>query len=196
MSVALFESLKIENGIIYNLPLHIARMNKGLKTFYPNQQKFTTLPISIPEEFLQCLVKCRIDYAPEISNIIFTKYEPKIPLTYNYVYDDNITYSHKYADRNEIETHQNASSEYDEIVMVKHNMLTDASYSNICLFNGTEWHTPKYPLLKGVKRQQLINEKKITEKVILLEDLHLYKRISFINAMNDLGVRELDVREY
>ena len=50
-------------------------------------------------------------------------------------------------------------------------------------FNGTEWHTPKNPLLLGTHRARLIDEHKIIEKEIKIMELANYKKVKFINAM-------------
>jgi 4-amino-4-deoxychorismate lyase len=189
MHLQFFESIKILDGKIINLHLHIARMNRALQTYYPQQQIFTELPITIPQEFLIGLVKCKVIYAPEIVDIQFSYYLRQIPNHYVLAFDDNMNYNHKYLDRTELDEHRHKSQFADEVIIVKHNMITDATYSNVCFWNGHQWHTPKYPLLKGIKRQQLLAEKKIIEKVILIEDLHDYKTISFINALNDLEER-------
>jgi 4-amino-4-deoxychorismate lyase len=53
----------------------------------------------------------------------------------------------------------------------------------LVFFNGTEWHTPKHPLLLGTHRARLIEENKIIEKIITLSDLANYTTLKYINAM-------------
>jgi 4-amino-4-deoxychorismate lyase len=184
-----FESIKIKDGIIFNLPWHIARMNRAMQLYYPLQPLFIDLPIEIPENCKVGLVKCKVKYSSQITAIQFEHYFKKPCETYTFGHDDNINYGHKYEDRTELNMHYHLQNNYDEVIIVKHNMITDALYSNVCLYDGKQWHTPKFPLLKGTMRQVLLDQKKIIESLILLDDMHLYSKISFINAMNDLEER-------
>ncbi len=190
-----FESIKIVDGIIYNLDLHISRMNRAIKMYYPNTNLIETLAINIPIQYKKGLVKCKVYYAASITEIEFSFYHRNYPKGFYYVKDDNINYNHKYTNREDLDTHRQMVNDGDEVIIVKHNLLTDSTYSNICLWDGKHWHTPKYPLLKGTKREQLLKENKIEEKVLLTEDIVNYLKISFINAMNDLGEREIVIKK-
>ena len=70
-----------------------------------------------------------------------------------------------------------------DILIVKNGLITDTSYSNIILYNGKEWFTPKSFILNGVKRQYLLNTGKVKEIKITLENLKNFEKISLINAM-------------
>jgi 4-amino-4-deoxychorismate lyase len=188
-----FESIKILDGVVYNLHLHIARMNRALRFYYPAHPLYTTWPIVIPQQYQKGLVECKVIYGPSIEHIPFEHYTIKPCKTYAFGHDDNINYSYKYTDRAELNMHEHLHTNYDEVIIVKHNMLTDATYSNVCLYDGKEWHTPKFPLLRGTMRQQLLNQGKIKEELILANDMGMYTKICFINAMNDLGVRVIDL---
>jgi 4-amino-4-deoxychorismate lyase len=62
-------------------------------------------------------------------------------------------------------------------------MIKDGNYANLVFFNGSEWHTPLYPLLLGTHRARLIDQNKIIEKDITISDLSSYTKLKFINAM-------------
>jgi hypothetical protein len=64
-----FESIKIVDGIIYNLDLHISRMNRAIKMYYPNTNLIETLAINIPIKYKKGLVKCKVYYAASITEI-------------------------------------------------------------------------------------------------------------------------------
>ena len=63
--------------------------------------------------------------------------------------------------------------------------MTDASYSNIILFDGKNWITPETYLLNGVKRQFLLHQKVIKEAKVTIDNLHNFSKIALINAMRD-----------
>ena len=83
--------------------------------------------------------------------------------------------------------------ENEDIIIVKNGFVTDSSFSNLIFFDGKEWYTPSTPLLKGTTRARLLNEKKITERVIKIEDIKNYKSISLINAFNEIGDILIDI---
>ena len=68
--------------------------------------------------------------------------------------------------------------------MTKNGLLTDTSYCNILLFDGTDWITPAQPLFKGVQRKFLINQQTIKSKQIHKEELSKFKSFQLINALN------------
>lgn len=65
-------------------------------------------------------------------------------------------------------------------------MITDASTSNLVFRSFEGLFTPDSCLLKGTKRQYLIDKKIIDERKITADDIRLYTHIHFINAMIDL----------
>lgn len=183
----LLESIRFENGQFYNIELHEARMRKALIKNFQSKKTFDLLKeIAVPGGLQQGRYKCRIVYDTKIREVNFELYKRKKINSIKLVVDEKISYAHKYADRENILQHSRKLKPGEEIVFIKKGMLRDASYSNIALFNGTEWHTPTYPLLKGTRREELLSQKIILSKKIRPADLQNYERISFINALNDL----------
>lgn len=80
---------------------------------------------------------------------------------------------------------------YDDILIVRRHLLTDTSIANIALFDGSHWHTPQHPLLKGTKRAELLDKGILTEKDIRMEELPAYSTVRLFNAMIDWGEVEL-----
>lgn len=81
------------------------------------------------------------------------------------------------------------------MLIVRNGRLTDTSIANVALWNGTEWHTPSFPLLKGTHRQRLLDEGRIVERDITVDDLSLYSRVRLFNAMISFGEIEIDSKE-
>ena len=75
----------------------------------------------------------------------------------------------------------------DDILIVKKGYLTDTSIANIALFDG-EWKTPKYPLLKGTTRQRLLDNGKIHEDDIKVQDIGRFSKVALLNAMIDFDI--------
>jgi 4-amino-4-deoxychorismate lyase len=70
---------------------------------------------------------------------------------------------------------------------VQHGFITDASSANIILYDGKNWMTPKKPLLRGTKRQILLERETIFEIDISMSQLDRFKYAAIINAMLDIG---------
>lgn len=96
---------------------------------------------------------------------------------------DEILYDFKYTDRYLLLDLLEKKGDCDEIIIVKNSMLTDTSFSNIVLFDGDKWITPKTPLLRGTCRERLLRKGKIHEGDIFVDELKNYDKILLINAM-------------
>jgi 4-amino-4-deoxychorismate lyase len=81
----------------------------------------------------------------------------------------------------------------DDVLLVKNGFLTDTSYSNIALFDGEQWFTPRVPLLYGVNRAGLLTEGKIIEKDIKTEELMNFQSLTLFNALIEFGDIILDI---
>jgi len=77
--------------------------------------------------------------------------------------------------------------ECDDIIIAKDGMLTDSSYSNIALLQNGKWYTPTTCLLKGTRREQLIDQGRLVEREISVDDIGKYESVCLINAMMGLG---------
>ena len=104
---------------------------------------------------------------------------------------DDIDYACKSTDRSALNRLFARRGAYDDILIVRRHLLTDTSIANIALFDGSHWHTPQHPLLKGTKRAELLDKGILTEKDIRMEELPAYSTIRLFNAMIDWGEAEL-----
>ena len=68
--------------------------------------------------------------------------------------------------------------------MTREGLLTDTSYANIVLFDGSKWVTPAIPLFEGVQRSYLLDHSIIQPASIAITDLSHYQGFQLINAMN------------
>lgn len=178
-----FETIKCYDGQAYHLHYHqqrIARtigLNLNLSDYiYPPSNK---------------LLKCRVIYDKnDILDIKYTQYTPKTITTFKLIYDDTIEYKYKMFDRENLDNLYTKKELADEIIIVKNGFITDTTIANIAIYNGTFWITPKSPLLCGTTRNRLLNEHKLMEKDITVDELLFAKKIALMNAMIDFKILE------
>jgi len=84
---------------------------------------------------------------------------------------------------------------FDEIFFNENGELTEGARSNIVLqINGELFTTPvECGLLSGIMRQELLNQNKIKEKVLYLDDLQKVEKIFCTNSVR--GIVEVFVEE-
>ena len=182
----LFETIKVINKKLLSVSLHNERMNRSRYELLgcKNELNLGEL-IEIPSDITKDIYKCKVIYSDTIKDVEFRMYAPRKIEQLRLAYCDEIDYSYKYLERTIFDEllRKNNCKENDDILIIKNGRVTDTSYSNIALFDGKEWHTPEFPLLKGTKRARLILDKRILEKDILVEQLPHYEKIVLINAM-------------
>ena len=178
-----FESIRYKNGILENVSYHQARINRSLRALGGNTpiQLDKILIESNVEKDIVYKIKClyNLEGAFHIEKEIYNK---KIINTVSIHQATLEEYQYKYTNRTWLNEALKKSGT-DEIIIVQKNMVKDGNYANLVFFNGTEWHTPKHPLLLGTHRARLIEENKIIEKIITLSDLANYTTLKYINAM-------------
>lgn len=179
------EVIKLKDGVLYNLEYHRARVARTLAAFGMSQIDFAIVEDAVPSNCTNGLYKCRVMYSNKIEVVEFTPYVFRKIETAELVVDNNIEYSYKYADREHLNDLK-ATSNCDEIIIVKRGFITDSSYTNLVLKQGIEYFTPKECLLLGTKRQSLIDAGIIKLRSIRVDELSTYDSLHFINAMIDL----------
>jgi 4-amino-4-deoxychorismate lyase len=125
-------------------------------------------------------------YSEEIQEITFVPYVYKEIKTLKLIDIGNWDYSYKYADRSFLTKLLTENQEVDEVIMTKNGFITDCTIANLAFYDGKNWFTPSTPLLKGTKRQNLLDRQIITEKEIKVEDLKNYQGLCLINTFREL----------
>jgi 4-amino-4-deoxychorismate lyase len=191
----LLETIKILNGQPIHLEWHQKRFEKSyFKLFNQYPKLKLNLILNTPNEYKTGTAKLRFIYNRDSFLIKYSNYNKKEIRSLQLVYDDNIYYAIKYLDRSCLDNLLKQKANCDDILIVKNNLITESSYTNIVFFNGTNWVTPVNPLLKGTTRERLLSEKIISEKDIKIKDLKLFKGYKLINAMMDFEEQEfLDI---
>jgi 4-amino-4-deoxychorismate lyase len=188
-----FETIKILDGKWCNLVQHQLRVEHTTNAYYKTHTNIKLDEIKIPDDFTTGLVKCKVYYNHGIYDIQYSYYEQRKITEVKFIPDDGISYIHKFVHRSEFDFYKENLADYQEAIIIKHGLITESTYANVCLNDGHGWVTPKYPLLKGTKRAQLLQSGIIQEQVIHLEDIIRYKQICLINAMLELGDSVVDL---
>ena len=179
-STLLLETIKIEDGEVFNLSYHQARCDESRKVLF---NATDSLDIS---SFIQApskgLYRCRILYDKKIHSIEYIPYNPKEIHTLKIVSSD-LEYDHKYANRDTLNKLLQAQLDADDILIEKHGYLTDTTIANIAFYDGKQWFTPEKPLLKGTMRAKLLDVGFLHTRNIKKEDLKNYTQVALMNAM-------------
>ena len=183
----LLETIKIEDGRIYNLSYHQARFDKSRKALWGYTSKVDLS--SFIEAPAHGLYRCRILYNEIIHSIEYIPYIPK-EIRRLKIITSTINYNYKYTNRDALNTLLQKQTDCDEIIIEKNGYLTDTTIANIAFYDGKQWLTPAKPLLEGTMRAKLLDEGVIHKKGIKKEDLKNYSQVALINAM--LGLKILN----
>jgi 4-amino-4-deoxychorismate lyase len=182
----LVESLKLKGGVIQNLPYHQNRMNRAMAELFPNEPKINLgALIPIPEHYKSGVFKVRVVYGPEIEKIEIEPYVFRTIQSLKVVHHESIDYHLKYTDRQILLELFAQRGDCDDIIIIKNGFVTDSFAANLLFYADENWFTPTTPLLKGTKRQLLIDQGIIFEKEIREEDISGFEKVGLINAMID-----------
>lgn len=179
------ETICILDGAIQNRHGHEKRMVETAKFFGFNPPLLPDLENMLPHNLKNTKVKCRITYDKNIREITFSEYIPKKICALKIV-TSPLDYSFKMADRKRLDALLGYKEDCDEILITNNGFIKDTSYSNVVFSLDGAFYTPNKPLLKGTKRQKMLDEGKIIEKEIHCDSITTYDRIYLINAMLDI----------
>lgn len=174
------------------LSLHTERVNHSRKELFNCQNRIELSELIHPGPYLdRGEYKCRVIYEKNIIDILYKPYKRKKIRTAKLVDSEALSYKHKFLNRDKLDELYNQRELADEILIVNNGFISDAYYYNLVFWDGAQWYTPSDNLLGGVMRTQLLRENKIKELSIRPEDLPNFQKVSFINALNELGRIEI-----
>ena len=189
------ETICVKDGVARNLRYHVERMNRTIREFFPDMAMVTEADLLGDIPAVDGLQKARVVYDERgIVERSFAPYTMRNIQRIAVVEDDSISYAWKSTDRSMLIKQREKAPAYDEVIIVKEGCITDTSYTNLCFFDGKEWFTPDTPLLPGTMRQALLDQGRIKEKRIRIEDLQQYHGVSLINAMMTLGDMVMEMK--
>ncbi len=181
----LIETLKINDGILHNVDFHNRRINSVRRELFGSGDQ-VDLAKEIRIDSLSGLVKCRVLYDRFIHEVQFIPYQFPHIRSLQLVRDDLIAYAFKYEDRRNLKALFDRRGMADDILIVKNGKVTDSYFCNVVFEKGGLLYTPSACLLRGTKRQQLLESGIIREKPIGEEEIPDFEKVYLINAMIDL----------
>lgn len=181
------ESIRVCDGKFCSLEWHLRRMRQTI-AYWQYPLDLSILSWQVPEELGSGIFKCRIVYDSQIREITYSPYQPRIIRSLKLVDGDALDYAFKYEDRSAIMRLLQQKESCDDILITKGGYITDTSYSNVVLENSEGLFVPHTFLLNGTRRQRLLSEGIVRERVIRSSDLGQYHRLYLINAL--IGLEE------
>ena len=183
----LFETIQLRDGQLMHLDWHQERFNQAFETY------FGYLPSYALSEKLSTkvlpktgLYKLRVSYNAEEVKLELETYHIKPIQSLQLVHAPEVDYSLKYTNRQALNDLWAKRGTYDDVLIVKGDLITDSWYCNILFSKGKNWYTPDQPLLAGTCRARLLAEGKIEARRILVEDLPRFSHFKLVNAMRDM----------
>ena len=200
-SFELVETMCLIDGAVVRWHFHLARMQAACQALgWRNisedlSELWAVTSAQMPEDCRQGRTMARIVYGAEgIRSITFQSYAPRLVRSLRLVVADHVDYALKSTDRRVITECFDRRKGCDDVLMVRHNLLTDTSIANIALWHEqhNRWYTPARPLLRGTHRAALLRAGTIHEDTALtLDRLSEFSRIRLFNAMLAWGEIEL-----
>ena len=189
------ESILYHEGEYVNLHLHQARVDRVFEKYAPDRKSHSISRI-LPALEIKGVYKVRIVYDLDTKDpaydLEYAEYHRRDIQSLEVVSSEKFDYSLKYEDRDRINELTEKSSS-DDIIIAINDRITDGSYFNLAFWDGSVWYTPDTPLLRGVRRTQLLAENRIREKSISISDVSSFQKVSLINALMDLGELEVAI---
>lgn len=181
----------VEEGRIANLQYHNRRLNQTRRHFWPDSP-YLDLGLAITPPPHADGFKARAVYGREgITELTFSPYSMRSIGTLMLVEGGDIHYKYKSTDRSALQRLAAQKEGCDEVLILRHGLVTDTSFTNVAFRLGTHWLTPQTPLLNGTRRQQLLDRGAIEPSEIHASDLPRFSRIRLFNAMIGFGAIDL-----
>ncbi|PPK86672.1 4-amino-4-deoxychorismate lyase [Neolewinella xylanilytica] len=185
-SPLLLESIRLEDGKAPLLARHQLRVDRSRQRYYGKAPAFKLAEVleglELPESGVH---KLRLLYRAGLESYEILPYTVRPVQSLRIVEADDLRYSRKYADRSGIDALFARRENCDDVLIVQRQHITDSSYANLALYDGSRWYTPAWPLLQGTRRAELIHTNVLQPSVIRVKDLANFERIRLVNSMMD-----------
>lgn len=176
------ETIRVDEGVLLDIDYHNRRMNDTRLVFWPDAKPLDLTSFLLPPAAAG-VMKCRVVYSDVIEEVSYAPYSMRPVRSLRIVCSDTIDYAYKSTDREALNQLYQQRGAKDDVLIIKNGYLTDTSIANVALFDGTDWFTPEYPLLRGTQRARLLQRGIIREKEIALEELFSFSQMTIFNAM-------------
>jgi 4-amino-4-deoxychorismate lyase len=179
------ETIKSVDGEIFNLSYHQKRYESVLNSLGIDKTENLSDYINPPPFGVY---RCRLVYSIDTISVSYHEYKKRDISSLKLIFNNDIDYSVKFENRDELNALYAQRGECDDILIIKDLLVCDTSIANIAFYKDGEWITPKKPLLKGTTRARLIDEGKLKEADIMVHDIKSFSKIALLNAMIDFDV--------
>ena len=179
----LFESIRVEGGSVHLLQYHQKRLERSYLYMFKKKCAWQ-LNSMIPELPKEGSYKLRFSFNKDRFTFELLPYTSRKIERLKLIEIDSYSYDHKFTDRSGLDNAYKLRGDCDDVLLTKNGFLTDTSYCNILLFDGTKWVTPEKPLFEGVQREFLIDQQRVIPEQIHVNDLSDFISFQLINAMN------------
>jgi len=177
----LLETIRVEDGELFHLEYHQLRLERSCAECGIILQDI----LSPPKEGL---FRCRVVYDANSCDVSYHPYTKRSISQLKVIEGGEIEYSKKYLDRTLLEALFLQKGSADDVLILKHGLITDTTIANVAFLYKGRWITPKEPLLNGTTRMRLIAQKRLDEAEIALEDLSNFEAMALMNAMIDFDI--------
>ncbi|KAB7731225.1 hypothetical protein F5984_10505 [Rudanella paleaurantiibacter] len=183
------ETLCVRHRQLQNLSAHNDRLNRTRHALWHRADALRLDEVVRLPDWLrpEQVYKCRVTYGPDVQLVEFEEYHVRRVQSLKLLAADGLDYTYKYADRRALNALFAQRGPADDVLLVRDGLLTDTSYANVALYDGSRWHTPARPLLAGTMRARLLTEEILHPTDIRPDDLPNYKGLKLLNAMLDWG---------
>lgn len=183
------ETICIENGLVKFLHYHQKRVNNTFKSFYPESIYIDLKKIFFSENIpAYGINRCKIIYEEGIKSIEYIPYLEKKIETFRIVNSGEFDYGFKWSDRLFFKNILDNNKDVDEVIFEINGKIQDCTIANLAFLKDEIWYTPKNPMHWGTTRARLIEENKIQETNILIDELSSYSHICLINVFRELSL--------
>jgi 4-amino-4-deoxychorismate lyase len=188
----LLETIYLKDGQWQHIDYHNQRFNASRKAIFGKNETLDLIDlIGIPSKYKTEDYRCRVIYEDEIESVNFIKCVQKEIKKLRLIDIGNWDYEYKYADRSFLNKLLAENSDVDEVIMTQNGFITDCTIANLAFYDGKNWFTPSTPILKGTKRQYLLDKQMITEREIRVPDISQYEGVCLINCFRNLELENL-----
>jgi 4-amino-4-deoxychorismate lyase len=180
----LLETIRIDSGGIRRLSSHNRRVNRARRHLYGCADELDLGAFVVPPATAAGgIIKCRVICGRTVERVEYQPYRPPVVRSLLAVRTDGLDYGFKYADRAALEALRLRRGTYDDVLIIRGDRVTDASFANVVFFDGRNYVTPDQPLLAGTRREELLEQGAIEAREIRLRDLSTYSIVFLVNSL-------------
>ena len=131
----LLETIKCQDGKLYNLQWHNSRFNRSRKIYFGiSKPKDLSEIIEVPEMAKTGLFRCRVVYSKNVEKIEFAPHIYRKIDRLRLVENNSIDYRFKFADRTHLQKLFEKRGDCDDILIIKKGHITDSFTANPVFF--------------------------------------------------------------